>query len=746
MHILRDSILRYERLSPFFFSRSTKENTPHGSVNLYTTAIYGIFTKLGDSNSLYRQKSVVNNSRVILLLITLLMVSGIVIPFAQAADSLIVDFNAVPIFGVRPLDVQFQDATIAADPANNTYLWAFGDGNTSTEINPPHTYNTSGIFTVNLTVTEISSNNSTLSKPFYIHVGDAVNTSDFSGTPRCGLSPLPVQFIDASTLAHDQWEWTFGDGGTSNLSDPLYIYYGEGSWNVSLYISNSSGGPQSIIRTTDYIRVIPVGVASFTASGTIDNSTLTVQFNDTSTGFVSPVTYAWNFGDNTTSPEQNPSHTYANSSMIYTVALTVTGYCWQTMTSFDSLTVSDGSVILQPISVPRAPVVDFTGTPTSGSAPLNVSFSDLSINNPVTWNWSFGDGTFSILRDPVHTYALPGNYTVSLTVANPRGSSTKTLPEYITVSGFHVTDFIGSPTFGSSPLTVQFTDISYGFKEPVTYLWDFGDGGTSTMRNASHTYTTTGYHSVSLTVSDSRRQTVTVIKPGYISTEISVIELVVGDLSQDPSILSNDSIPPVQSTPLAESLPIGETKVPAQSFLAAQSLPQDIPVYRDLSILEDISSQNELSASNPDPIDVKQPSIFWPLNRSINNTMDHAFWMMIKCTDNWTVRVYDAEPKDSPEGRMAVYNFSQSTYVTPNIVLSHPLKLRSEAKDFTLSPLDGPVELSAHPGGILQEGPPFNSEPFKYFINLEQYVDSDDQRTTPGNQYRVVITFEAQPQ
>ena len=184
-----------------------------------------------------RKKVYGNIPRGIVLLITLLMVSGIVIPYAQAADSLIVDFNATPISGMKPLDVQFWDATLAADPANNTYLWTFGDGNTSTEINPPHTYVSSGIYTVNLTVTEITGNNATQSKPYYIHVADTLNATDFSGIPQCGLSPLSVQFIDGTTLPHDQWEWNFGDNNTSNLSDPIHIYNGEGAMDsFTLYL------------------------------------------------------------------------------------------------------------------------------------------------------------------------------------------------------------------------------------------------------------------------------------------------------------------------------------------------------------------------------------------------------------------------------------------------------------------------------------------------------------------------------
>ena len=136
--------------------------------------------------------------------------------------------------------------------------------------------------------------------------------------------------------------------------------------------------------------------------------------------------------------------------------------------------------------------------PLSGAAPMDVTFADLSTNSPTSWSWSFGDGNYSTVRNPVHTYTNPGNYTVSLTASNSIGSSSKTRTEYINVSGYLLAppqgpvDFTGTPTSGIAPLTVQFTAFSNGFIGPETYLWDFGDGLTSTVRNASHTYTAIG--------------------------------------------------------------------------------------------------------------------------------------------------------------------------------------------------------------------------------------------------------------
>ena len=79
------------------------------------------------------------------------------------------------------------------------------------------------------------------------------------------------------------------------------------------------------------------------------------------------------------------------------------------------------------------PVAAFSGTPTSGDAPLTVTFADESTNDPTSWSWDFGDGTTSGDQNPIHTYASDGSYTVSLTAANDAGSDTETKTAYITV-------------------------------------------------------------------------------------------------------------------------------------------------------------------------------------------------------------------------------------------------------------------------------------------------------------------------
>jgi PKD repeat protein len=152
---------------------------------------------------------------------------------------------------------------------------------------------------------------------------------------------------------------------------------------------------------------------------------------------------------------------------------------------------------------PPKPVANFSGTPTSGTAPLQVQFTDQSSNNPTSWSWSFGDGGTSTSRNPIHTYAAAGTYDVTLTATNGGGTSDpKTIVGYITVNApaKPVANFTGTPTSGTAPLQVQFTDTSSN--GPTSWLWDFGDTSTSTSQNPAHTYTAQGTYTVSLTATN----------------------------------------------------------------------------------------------------------------------------------------------------------------------------------------------------------------------------------------------------
>jgi formylglycine-generating enzyme required for sulfatase activity len=151
---------------------------------------------------------------------------------------------------------------------------------------------------------------------------------------------------------------------------------------------------------------------------------------------------------------------------------------------------------------PAPAVAAFTATPTSGSAPLTVSFANTS-TYATSYAWTFGDGTSSTLPNPPPKVYLGGTYTVTLTATGPGGVSTA--QQQIVVSGGSaapVASFTATPTSGSAPLTVQFADTST--QSPLWWLWDFDNDGVfdSAQQNPSWTYTQNGIYSVRLVVAN----------------------------------------------------------------------------------------------------------------------------------------------------------------------------------------------------------------------------------------------------
>jgi len=151
-----------------------------------------------------------------------------------------------------------------------------------------------------------------------------------------------------------------------------------------------------------------------------------------------------------------------------------------------------------PISL--APLTNFSAKPTEGNVPLTVTFTDESTKSPTKWMWTFGDGATSTQQNPEHKYSNIGSYTVTLTATNDNGSNTVTKTDYITVVTKPVANFTSNVTSGKVPFNVAFTDTSTGI--PAGWIWNFGDGRTSTIQNPLHTYFKAGNYTVSLTVSN----------------------------------------------------------------------------------------------------------------------------------------------------------------------------------------------------------------------------------------------------
>jgi PKD repeat protein len=229
--------------------------------------------------------------------------------------------------------------------------------------------------------------------------------------------------------------------------------------------------------------------ANFTAAPLTGCAPLVVRFTDQSTGF--PTQWKWDLGNGTISFLQHPSVTYFNSGQ-YNIKLVV----------HDAN--GDSSVIIksQYITVYAAPTVAFTGTPLTGCFPLPVNFTDQSTpgnGTIVSWQWDFGDGASSSIQNPSHTYTASGNYNVTLRLTNSFGC-VKVLAksQYIKISSGVHADFSNSnPAACSTPVNINFQNLSTG-TGTLSYQWRFGDGGTSTAINPTHTYNTAGSYTVQL--------------------------------------------------------------------------------------------------------------------------------------------------------------------------------------------------------------------------------------------------------
>lgn len=219
---------------------------------------------------------------------------------------------------------------------------------------------------------------------------------------------------------------------------------------------------------------------SFNSSGN------TVQFMDSSWANTGNISHYWSFGNGDTSNTSNPIYTY-NQAGVYTVCLTITSSLGCQSSFCDSIAV--GSIMNPPCNVAYTYTVDTTNT-------VYLS-SSISGSGTYNYNWNFGDGSSSTLANPTHQYSTTSSYGVNLTVTDNRGTS------YSFYDTVHVNNF--SPYFLYSSSTnglVSFQNYSITSRSS-SFVWNFGDGNTSSLKNPMHTYQSSGSYIVSLTSFDS---------------------------------------------------------------------------------------------------------------------------------------------------------------------------------------------------------------------------------------------------
>ncbi|WP_222931438.1 PKD domain-containing protein [Xanthovirga aplysinae] len=260
-----------------------------------------------------------------------------------------------PEFTVDPTEMTLPEGTITIE--NNTpkkeswnYFWDFGDGNTSTEVDPKtHTYETFGDFVITAVV---SNENCSQTIKRQVKVNAIPPIVDFTSDITEGCRSLKVQFTNESKYADEtKYLWDFGDGNTSTAVNPVHTYHHAGNFTVTLSAENFTGERIKEVKS-QYIEVFELPQARFEIRPEVvylpdqklylTNLSASDQAEDNNT-------YLWDFGDGTISTEKSPSHEYQNVGR-YNISLTVTNPsgCTDELSLISAVEVKMGGKIITP--------------------------------------------------------------------------------------------------------------------------------------------------------------------------------------------------------------------------------------------------------------------------------------------------------------------------------------------------------------------------------------------------------------
>ena len=377
-----------------------------------------------------------------------------------------------------------------------SYLWDFGDGNTSTEVSPEHFYGSEGVYTVCLTLTDKYGCDSTLCKTDFVQIANPIagfNADNTLGT----CPPLVVNFENTSTFA-SEYIWNFGDSsGNSIIVEPAHAYTIPGVYDVTLVAVSTDRCADTLV-IEDYITVEgPGGDFTFDVDRACVPATVTFSgYSDEAYDFI------WDFGDGSLDSTQNVmgdtvTYTYNEVGVFNPAMILVNDQgCARTIASANTITTE---TLVADFTTTDSLLCDNNASPTFSQT----SYTTLNLTG-IKWYFPGTDTDSSFAISPTVTFPGEGLYDVTMIVHNELCSDTLTKEEYIRVGATPTAAFAASPDEVCQPGQVTFTDASTigGGNSPIVeWQWQTGEGSTLTGQNSSFTYDTAGTFFPMLTVS-----------------------------------------------------------------------------------------------------------------------------------------------------------------------------------------------------------------------------------------------------
>ncbi|MEZ4852524.1 MAG: PKD domain-containing protein, partial [Bacteroidia bacterium] len=410
-----------------------------------------------------------------------------------------VDFSATPQGGCPPLAVQFTDLTTTTSSTTPMlWEWDFGDNSpVSTQQNPNHLYTAAGSYTVKLKVTDDQGCVDSLEIPNFVNVTFPVPSFTVADDSTCAGNL--VSFLNTSQGTGMTFQWDFGDGiGTSTLASPTYAYSDTGHYDVKLIATDVNGCVDSItIPNVVYIEQFEANFAGDPITGICPP--LNTQFSDSTIGNV--VAWTWTFGDGFgISQLQNPAYVYFQpGSFDVTLVATHEDGCQDTVTkaNYVQLAGPNGIFVVDPLNVCLGDSICITAV-TTGAIMATIDYRDGNVDTRTNLS-GLTDTIYSC-----HLYENPGRFSPVIVLEDAQGCVfTLTSSDTTTVYSLPNAGISPLDTVGCLPFTLSLFDTSIpGDSAISTWIWDLGDGSTSSLQNPVHTYLIDSTYQVKLMITD----------------------------------------------------------------------------------------------------------------------------------------------------------------------------------------------------------------------------------------------------